>query len=117
MESRTNPGPATLGHHDAVIACFRRAGMSWPTLAHAYAIIDAFIYGFALQEAALPFSDGEEAADVAGALVEQFPADRYPNLVAFTVEHVLQPGYDFAAEFDVGLDLVLDGLLELLDAQ
>ena len=37
------------------------------------------------------------------------PAD-YPHLLEFTVEHVLKPGYDFGAEFEFGLDLVLDGL-------
>lgn len=34
----------------------------------------------------------------------------YPNLVEFMAEHALQPGYDFAHEFDFGLDLILDGL-------
>ncbi len=110
MESRTDPGRATLTHHDAVIACLRRAGMSWPLVGNAYALIDAYIYGFALQEAGLPFDSPEEAVELATVMVQQFPADDYPNLAAFTFEHVLQPGYDFAAEFDVGLDLILSGL-------
>ncbi len=110
MESRTNPGPATLAHHDAVIGCFRRGGLSVAMTAHAYALVDAFIYGFALQEASLPFDTPEEAAAVASAMVDQFPADEYPHLAELTFEHVLQPGYDFAAEFDYGLDLILDGL-------
>ena len=37
------------------------------------------------------------------------PADQYPHLTELTVEHVLQPGYDYADEFEFGLDLVLDG--------
>ena len=41
-------------------------------------------------------------------MIEQFPAAEYPHLNEFTMEHVLQPGYDFAAEFDYGLDLILD---------
>ena len=112
MESRTDPGPATLGHHDAVLGCLRRAGMSWPLVGHAYAMIDAYIYGFALQEAGLPFDTPEEAVAMAEMMVQHFPADLYPNLAAFTFDHVLQPGYDFAAEFDVGLELILDGLVE-----
>ena len=28
MESRTTPGPATLRHHDAVLGCLRRGGLS-----------------------------------------------------------------------------------------
>ena len=110
METRTNPGPATLRHHDAVLACLRGGGLSIAMTAHAYALIDAFIYGFALQEAGLPFDTPEEAAAVATAMIEQFPAAEYPHLNEFTMEHVLQPGYDFAAEFDYGLDLILDAL-------
>jgi hypothetical protein len=29
---------------------------------------------------------------------------------AAPVEHVLRPGYDYANEFEFGLDLILDGL-------
>lgn len=112
MESRTDPGPATLGHHDAVLGCLRQAGMSWPLVASAYATIDAYVYGFALQEAALPFDTPEGAAEIASAMVQHFPADLYPNLASFTFDHVLVPGYDFAAEFDIGLDLILRGLAE-----
>ncbi len=112
METRTNPGPAVLGHHDAVIGCLRRGGLSVAMTAHAYALIDAFVYGFALQEAGLPFDTPEEAAAVAAAMAEGFPADAYPHLAELTFEHVLVPGYDFAAEFDYGLDLLLDALAE-----
>jgi hypothetical protein len=38
------------------------------------------------------------------------PVGEYPNLVEFTTEHVLRAGYDFAREFDFGIDLILDGL-------
>ena len=55
MESRSTPGPANLRHHDAVIGCLRQAGFSVALTAHAYSILDAYIYGFALQEASLPF--------------------------------------------------------------
>ncbi|MEM8924828.1 MAG: TetR/AcrR family transcriptional regulator C-terminal domain-containing protein [Actinomycetota bacterium] len=110
MESRVNPGPATLGHHDAVIGCFRRAGFSVAMTAHAYALVDAFIYGFALQETTLPATGGEEMADVATAMAERMDTERYPHLTELTVEHVLQPGYDFTREFEFGLALILDGL-------
>jgi hypothetical protein len=32
------------------------------------------------------------------------------DLIEFTTEHVLRPGYDFADSFESGLDLILDGL-------
>src|SRR6266545_6827352 len=92
MESRTSPGPATLRHHDAVIGCLRRAGFPVALAAHAYAVLDSYIYGFALQEASLPFDTGEETAELAQAMLAQFPADQYPYLAEFTFEHVRQPG-------------------------
>jgi AcrR family transcriptional regulator len=110
MESRTSPGPATLRHHDAVLGCLRAGGFSVERTAHAYALIDAFIYGFALQEASLPATGGDEMGEHAQAMTAAMPVGEYPNLVEFTTEHVLRPGYDFAREFDFGIDLILDGL-------
>lgn len=110
LESRTTPGPATLRHHDAVLATLRAGGFSLATTALAYAVLDAFVYGFTLQEAALPFDGGAPAADVAEPMLARMPADAYPHLTELALEHVLQPGYDFGAQFDVGLDLILDGL-------
>jgi len=34
----------------------------------------------------------------------------------FTIGHVLKLGYDYGAEFDFGLDLILDGLERVRDA-
>ena len=42
--------------------------------------------------------------------LDPFPAEEYPHLAELTVEHVLQPGYDYGNEFAFGLDLILDGL-------
>jgi AcrR family transcriptional regulator len=110
MESRTAPGPATLRHHDAVIGCLRRAGFSVAMTAHAYSVLDSYIYGFAHQEANLPFDTAEETREVADGIAAQFPAGEYPHLMELTAEHVLLPGYDHGEEFAFGLDLILDGL-------
>jgi AcrR family transcriptional regulator len=110
MESRSTPGPATLRHHDAVLGSLRRGGFSIEMAAHAFSALDSYIYGFALQEASLPFETAEETAEVAQMILEQLPADEYPYLAELTIEHVLQPGYDYGDEFEFGLDLILDGL-------
>jgi AcrR family transcriptional regulator len=115
MESRRRPGPATLRHHDAVIGCLRAAGFSVAMAAHAYSVLDSYIYGFALQQASLPFTTPEEAAAVAEGIMQGFPADAYAHLAELTVEHVLRPGYDYADEFAFGLDLILDGLERVRD--
>lgn len=110
VETRTNPGPATLKHHDAVLGTLRAAGFSLEMTAHAYAVIDAYVYGFALSEATLPINGAEPLADLAERMMSRYASGDYPHLAEFTVEHVMQPGYDYGAEFQFGLDLVLDGL-------
>ena len=110
MESRRTPGPANIRHHDAVLGVLRNAGFPVELAAHAYSLLDSYIYGFALQEASLPFHTPEETAEVAQEIMSAFPADQYPHLAEIATEHVLQPGYDYGNEFLYGLDLILDGL-------
>jgi AcrR family transcriptional regulator len=110
MESRAAPGPATLHHHDAVIGALRAGGFSVELAAHTFSLLDSYVYGFALQEASLPFETGEETAELAEQIMEAFQPGQYPHLTELTVEHVLQPGYDYGDEFEFGLDLILDGL-------
>jgi AcrR family transcriptional regulator len=110
MDSRRSPGPATLRHHDAVLGTLRGGGFSIAMAAHAFAVLDSYIYGFALQEASLPFETSEQTAELAQAILADAPAAEYPHLTELTVEHVLVPGYDFGREFSFGLDLILDAL-------
>jgi AcrR family transcriptional regulator len=109
MESRANPGAATLRHHDATIATLRTAGFSVAMTAHAYALLDSYVYGFALQEASLPFKP-ETVAEVAEPGSQQISARDYPHFVEMATEHILQPGYDFGDEFEIGLSVILDAL-------
>jgi AcrR family transcriptional regulator len=110
MESRANPGPANLRHHDAVIGSLRAAGFDMAMVAHAYSVLDSYIYGFALTKMNLPFESGDDVAEIAQTMLEPFPVDEYPNLVAFITEHAMKPGYDYGDEFEYGLDAILDGL-------
>ncbi|MGY1709142.1 TetR/AcrR family transcriptional regulator [Geodermatophilus sp. SYSU D00758] len=110
MDSRTAPGPATLRHHDAVLGCLRAGGFSLAGAAHAISAVDSYVYGFVLQETNLPFDPAgggmEEVADA----VMQAMREEYPHLTELIQQHALQPGYAYAEEFLIGLDLVLDGL-------
>lgn len=112
MESRASPGPASLRHHDAVIGCLRRGGLSFALTAHAYAVLDSYLYGFALQEANLPFGGGEEISELAGDIMATLPAEDYPHFVEFTVNVAVQPGYSFGNSFEYGLDLIIEGLAQ-----
>jgi hypothetical protein len=113
MESRTHPGPANLRHHDAVLRCLREAGFSLPMAAHAYSALDSYIYGFALSQVSLPFDTGEQATQMVEMFLRQFPAEQFPHLFEMGSQHVMKPGYDYAKEFEFGLDLILEGLERL----
>ncbi|HEX6681480.1 MAG TPA: TetR/AcrR family transcriptional regulator [Candidatus Limnocylindrales bacterium] len=115
VETRTNPGPATLRHHDAMLGVLRAGGFSLPLTAHAYALIDAYVYGFVLQQVSLPFDSADSAVAVADSIMEGF-AGAYPHLAEFATQHVAKPGYDFGAQFEFGLDLILDALSDRNDA-
>jgi AcrR family transcriptional regulator len=115
MQSRTKAGLATLRHHDSVIGSLRRAGFTIDMAAHAYSVVDSYIYGFALQQINLPYHTSEENAAFAENILRQLPSDEYPHLAEMIVEHAMKPSYDYAKEFEFGLDLILDGLERLLD--
>lgn len=110
IETRKAPGASTLAHHDAVIGCLRRAGFSIVLTAHAYAVLDSYIFGFVHTELNLPFQSTEETHEVASAMFDGVPEGAFPYLVELAREHVLQPGYAYGNEFSFGLELVLDGL-------
>lgn len=112
IESRRNPGPASLTHHDAVLGCLRAGGLSIPLTAHAYALLDAHLFGFVLQENTLPFETPEETQALATQILASQAADAFPHLAELTREHILKPGYAYADEFDYGLELILDGLTQ-----
>jgi AcrR family transcriptional regulator len=121
MESNPLPGPQSFRVHDAVLGCLREAGFSIELTIQAYSVLDAYIYGFALQEKTVPFDDAAGAAAVATAQVREFAAeaekqqsaalvDEFPYLAEVVAGHITQVGHDFAESFDYGLDLILDAL-------
>lgn len=115
MDTRTAPGPATLRHHDAVIGVLTASGFSAAMTERAYVTIDAYVYGFVLQEASLPLDDQGGTADVAESVMVGFDQERYPHLAAFAVGHLMRADYVFGEHFEPGLDLVLDMVGALLE--
>jgi hypothetical protein len=119
MEGGSTPGLANARLHEAVLACLRGAGFSLAETVHAYNVQDSYIYGFALQEQALPasFEDPEVSARVAERQMAQIPADEFPFLREMVGGHIATAGFDYAAEFEFGLDLILDGLNRLIPVE
>jgi AcrR family transcriptional regulator len=112
MEGRSSHGPANLRLHNAVLGCLRGAGFSLEMTVHAYSVQDAYIYGFALQQADMTPETSDDFAATAEQQMETYKdvlAD-YPHLVEVVGGHVATAGYDYATEFLFGLDLILAGL-------
>ena len=118
MEARIDPPvPATLRQHNAVIGSLRAGGFSVGAAAHAFSVLDCYIYGWAIQEVTLPLDSWDEVGGLAEASLAQLPRDKYPHIAEMITEHILKPGYSYAAEFEFGLDLILDGLEKLRDSR
>jgi AcrR family transcriptional regulator len=109
MESRMAPGPANLRSHEDTLSVLLDSGCSATMATHAYNLVDSYVLGFALQEVNMPFSNAEELAAVGELLLAQVPADRYPNFARVSAE-LLASGFDYADEFEFGLDLILEGI-------
>jgi AcrR family transcriptional regulator len=113
MQSRTTPGPATMRHHNSVLGTLRSSGFTLVMAAHAFSVIDGYVYGFALQQINIPLQSREQVAEVGEGILRRL-GDEYPHLAEMITKHAMKPGYDYAKEFEFGLDLILDGLERLL---
>jgi AcrR family transcriptional regulator len=118
MEGSGTHGPSNLRLHDAVLGCLRGAGFSLEATVHAYSVQDSYIYGFVLQESDMSPETPEDFAATAQQQMHDYKdvlAD-YPHLVEVVGGHVAKAGYDYGAEFLIGLDLILDGCERLRGA-
>ena len=109
VESQRRPRAVTLRHHEWVLGVLLDAGFSVTVAAHAYNLLDSYIYGFTLQEASLTYGSPEEQAEVGQATLNQLPPDEYPHLARVASEFI-GAGTEYGAGFEFGLDLILDGM-------
>lgn len=115
MESRQNPGPASMQLIDATVECLRGAGFSIGMVAHTLSVLDAYTFGFAGQ--LRPAETVEQSAQMARDIIERFPFDTYPHVGELVTEYVVNAGYRTIDEFEVGLDLILKGIAQLQSAE
>jgi len=116
IESRTSSSPVRLRYPEAVVGNLRQAGFSVEMAIHAFFAVDSYIYGFAVQEQNLPSGTPEALVAVAETVLTALPAAEYPYLNEAIVDHVLKSGFDYAREFEFGLDLLLDALERARDS-
>ncbi|MCP2295957.1 transcriptional regulator, TetR family [Nocardia amikacinitolerans] len=110
--SRVNVGPAMLRYIDATLGCLRAAGFTYQQADRAWNAMDAHIYGFTLRESTFPLDPSEYVA-AATHFLPLIPESTHPHMNALT-RLVIDGTHDGAADFEFGLDLILDGLERLL---
>lgn len=111
MESRQNPGAASMKLIDATVKCLRKAGFSVDMVAHTLSLMDAYTFGFAQQ--LRPTETVEQSAQMGIDIMEHFPFDMYPHVGEFVSVHVVNSGYRTMDEFYYGLDLILAGISQI----
>jgi AcrR family transcriptional regulator len=112
MESRVQPGPANLHHHDTVLGILFGAGFSSTMATHAYSLLDAYIYGFALQQSNAHLITPDTLSEVTGDVIERMAGDEYPHMQRVGRELMIA-GFEFGREFEFGLDLILRAVGQL----
>jgi AcrR family transcriptional regulator len=114
IDSRESSGPARLRYFDWVVGTLRRAGFSLEMCARAFSILDSYVYGFGRQQLNIAGGGDMTPEEMAAAFRQAIPPDEYPYLTELVVDYAMSSVYDEGADFDFGINLILDGLERLL---
>lgn len=113
MDSRLSSSPARLRYFDTIIGTLHREGFSLELAARAFSVLDCYVYGFGRQRLNMAYSGENDDKKRAEAFREFIPGELYPYLTQMA-ELTMKTGYDEAADFEFGLNLILDGLEKLV---
>jgi len=112
----TRVGPGTLAYMEWVLRTLRRGGFSPRMTHHAYHILDSHVVGSSQWEAgiaaALPKG---KLPDLARTVLERVPVAQFPYFHEHAQQHLGGATKGDKHPFDLGLDLILDGLDRLRD--
>ena len=102
-------GPARLHYMDTLLGRLREAGFSAETTYHAYHVLDGHIFGFSLWEASHTYPD-IDVADMVAMFEREITVDKYPYLHEHGRQHFAEGPHRDDSAFELGLDLILEGL-------
>ncbi len=114
IDSRETSGPSRMLYLDWVLGTLVTAGFSLDGAARAFSLLDSYIYGFGIQQFNMSADADASPEEMAAAILAAIPAEKYPYLHRMA-SHAMESGYDAEADFDFGLELILDGLERILD--
>lgn len=113
--SRINVGPNMLRYVDRTVGTLREGGFSYPLADHAWNALDSYIYGFTFHKLNFPL-DPADYVSAAKQFIHLIPPESYPYLNGLSQE-LIAGRHDGVQSFELGLDLLLDGLDKLRRAQ
>jgi AcrR family transcriptional regulator len=116
LSVRAKPGPGRLQYSESLLAGFRNGNFAKELTFHAYHIVESYIQGFTALVLNYRAVDPKAFDDV----VERFMRGDYAEDFPYFTEHARQhmepePGQDDVNAFELGVDLLLDGLERLRD--
>jgi AcrR family transcriptional regulator len=106
--------PARLAYMEWLLGRLRRAGFDLDRTYSVYHLLDGFVFGFTLWEIAYTSVDLDDEQVVAR-IMQAIPWDDLPHLTEHRDQHMADGPHRAVSAFDVGLDLILDGLASTLD--
>ena len=101
-------GSARLRRGDWMLRTLREAGLPKDLTYHAFHIVESQILGFTAQQENFPHKP-EELAGMAETFLQRLPVGEYPDFVDHVRQH-LEPHEWDKSGFELGLDLILEGL-------
>ena len=108
LDSRRSMGPNQLRYVDAVLGSLRSAGFSVDDAAHAFSLLDSYVYGHVVQE--MSWSGRSEPSEPPGPAPEsEISSTDYPHLAEMAA-HAAGGTFSFDGEFTHGLEVILSAL-------
>ena len=113
---RQNPGRGLMRYGDSLLGCFRNGGFSKELTYHAYHVVEGYILGYTTQVLNVRAVDPTRIEEIMGRFTRGDFAAEYPHFTEHALQHMEPaPGQDDVNGYELGLDLILDGLDRLLD--
>jgi hypothetical protein len=106
--------PARLRYMDLLLGRLRGAGFSAEATYSAYHVLDGHIFGFSLWETSHTYS-AEEIARFAESFADTITPEAYPHLHEHAEQHFGEGLHREVSAFELGLDLIVQGLERLRD--
>jgi AcrR family transcriptional regulator len=108
LESRRSMGPNQLRYVDAILGSLRSAGFSVDDAAHAFWMLDSYVYGHVVQE--MSMSGTPEPPEPPGQAADsEALRTAYPHLAEIAAR-AQEAAFSFDGEFAHGLDVILTAL-------